>query len=79
MRGKWISQNVPCPFYRCEDSRSVFCAGYLEGQYIRSSFPSSSRRLDYTRQYCRGDWRGCGINGCRRHGRNAFKDGASIM
>ena len=49
---KTESKYVVCPFYRGEESVSIYCEGPVDGSAAKMVFGSAAGKLEYRRKYC---------------------------
>jgi hypothetical protein len=57
-----ISNEALCPFYRSEDGYRVVCEGVVKASSIHVVFPSSTKKQEYCKKYCCGDYNACRVS-----------------
>ena len=50
---------VVCPYFKCEDSQTIFCEGVEEDNAIHMAFSTPSIRKNYQDRYCKTLWKRC--------------------
>lgn len=59
MPKQYVSSNALCPFYRGEETKTIYCDGIAQGSTIRLAFGADAR--DYKAAHCRKDWMECPV------------------
>ena len=63
---RYESKYAVCPFYRGEESVSIFCEGPADGSSAKIIFCSRESKLDYRRTYCEA------MSCCCAYGRSLY-------
>ena len=56
-----VSDNVRCPFYKCEERQAIYCEGVEEGTALHLGFSIPARLNDYKTRFCENDYPKCRI------------------
>ena len=55
----WRSASAVCPYYKYQDSRNVYCEGFMPGHMTVQRFARPDLRYRFMQRYCMDDSEGC--------------------
>ena len=61
MPWRYESSEALCPYYRMEDSRSIWCEGIDPGGSLQVTSASGKQAAIRKARFCRADWQKCYI------------------
>lgn len=57
--GRYISNEVQCPFYVSEDDYRIRCEGLSKGMHTHMVFPTPQSKIAYKKRYCDTKYKDC--------------------
>ena len=61
MSDNWNSAFVKCPFYRCDNSKSIGCMGFTDDSRISIIFEGKARKEQQSHIFCRDRYDSCEV------------------
>ena len=59
MARHYESTEARCPFYRGEETMTIYCEGIQDGGTVQLAFGRDAK--DYKAAFCRRDWQSCKV------------------